>query len=97
MNARPKTMPRLDCENRLPSDRTQRGSSMPQVAKSSPSPTLATMLGIDDLASILNVSRRAVERLRSAGKIPKPDITLGRMPRWKPETIATWIDTAKGA
>jgi len=50
------------------------------------------MLGIDDLAAILSCSRRLVERMRSAGKVPKPDIHVGRCPRWKPATIRAWIE-----
>jgi predicted DNA-binding transcriptional regulator AlpA len=50
------------------------------------------MLGIDDLAALLSCSRRLVERMRSAGKVPKPDIKIGKMPRWKPETIRRWIE-----
>ena len=38
------------------------------------------MLGIDDLAALLSCSRRLVERMRSAGKVPKPDIQIGKMP-----------------
>ncbi|MBV8126804.1 MAG: helix-turn-helix domain-containing protein [Planctomycetaceae bacterium] len=50
------------------------------------------MLHIDDLAALLSCSRRLVERMRSAGKIPKPDIHVGKCPRWKPATIRAWID-----
>ncbi len=50
------------------------------------------MLHIDDLAELLSCSRRCVERMRSAGKVPKPDIHVGRCPRWKPATIRAWID-----
>jgi hypothetical protein len=49
------------------------------------------LLGIDDLAAVLNCSRRLVERMRSAGKVPKPDIQIGKMPRWRVETIRRWI------
>ena len=31
-------------------------------------------------------------RLRSAGGLPRPDMLIGRMPRWKPETIRRWIE-----
>jgi len=51
------------------------------------------MLGIDDLAVLLSCSRRVVERMRSAGKVPRPDIKIGKMPRWKPETIRRWIES----
>jgi predicted DNA-binding transcriptional regulator AlpA len=50
------------------------------------------MLSIDDLAAILRCSRRLVERMRSAGKVPKPDIKIGKMPRWKAATIRAWIE-----
>ncbi len=50
------------------------------------------LLSIDDLAAILNCSRRLVERMRSAGKVPPPDLHVGRMPRWKPATIRAWIE-----
>ncbi len=49
------------------------------------------MLGMDELAAFLSCSRRLVERMRSAGKVPKPDMHVGRCPRWKPATIRTWI------
>ena len=38
------------------------------------------LLSIDDWASALRCSRRLVERMRSAGKIPLPDCHVGRMP-----------------
>ena len=50
------------------------------------------MLGIDDLAALLSCSRRLVERMRSAGKVPPPDLHVGRMPRWKPATIRVWME-----
>jgi predicted DNA-binding transcriptional regulator AlpA len=50
------------------------------------------LIGIDDLAVLLNCCRRLVERMRSAGKIPKPDIKIGKMPRWKATTIRAWIE-----
>jgi predicted DNA-binding transcriptional regulator AlpA len=49
-------------------------------------------LRLDDLAAALGVSRRAIERERSAGRLPKPDRIIGRMPLWSPETIRRWIE-----
>ncbi len=57
-----------------------------------PAPGMEPLLGIDDLATYLNCSRRLVERMRSAGKVPLPDLHVGRMPRWKPATIRAWIE-----
>jgi predicted DNA-binding transcriptional regulator AlpA len=48
-------------------------------------------LRLDELAAALGVSRRAIERERSAGRFPKPDLTIGRMPLWKPQTIREWV------
>ena len=42
------------------------------------------LLSIDDLTVILNCSRRLVERMRSAGKVPPPDLNVGRMPAGSP-------------
>jgi predicted DNA-binding transcriptional regulator AlpA len=49
-------------------------------------------LRLDELAETLGVSRRTIERERSAGRFPAPDLHLGRAPLWRPETIRRWID-----
>ena len=49
-------------------------------------------LRLDELAHTLGVSRRTIERERSAGRFPKPDVQVGRMPLWRPETILAWIE-----
>ncbi len=54
--------------------------------------SIEPLLHIDDLAALLSCSRRLVERMRSAGKLPKPDIHVGKCPRWKPATIRAWIE-----
>ena len=68
----------------------------PEAPAAKPGRTLPAsiepMLHIDDLAALLSCSRRLVERMRSAGKVPKPDIHVGKCPRWKPATIRAWID-----
>jgi predicted DNA-binding transcriptional regulator AlpA len=46
---------------------------------------------MDELAAVLGVSRRALERERSAGRFPRPDLQIGRMPLWRPETIREWV------
>ena len=56
-----------------------------------PPPLDRLTLRLDDVAAALGVSRRAIERERSAGRFPKPDITLGRMPLWRPETLRRWL------
>ena len=36
--------------------------------------------------------RRSVERMQSAGQLPRPDLGIGRMPRWRAVTVQDWID-----
>lgn len=55
---------------------------------------LAPLLSIAELAKILNVGRRTVERMISGGEIPRSDIRIGKLPRWNSTTVAAWI--AKG-
>jgi predicted DNA-binding transcriptional regulator AlpA len=52
-------------------------------------PRLLFRLG--ELAEALGVSRRTLERERSAGRFPKPDLHIGKAPCWQPETIRDWI------
>ncbi len=46
---------------------------------------------LEDVARAFGISRRALERERSAGRFPKPDRTIGRMPLWMPDTIREWV------
>ena len=62
------------------------------MTKDHASAVLEPMLGIVAVAELLGVSRRLIERDRAAGRFPRPDLVIGRMPRWKPETIRRWID-----
>lgn len=54
-------------------------------------------LRINEVAEALGVSRSAIERERRAGRFPRPDLTVGRMPLWRPETIRAWIENGGGA
>jgi predicted DNA-binding transcriptional regulator AlpA len=66
-------------------------SSEPQDAVTSASRRQLTWR-LNEVAARLGVSRRAVERLRSAGRFPKPDLVIGRMPLWRPQNIDRWIE-----
>jgi predicted DNA-binding transcriptional regulator AlpA len=46
---------------------------------------------LDEIAESLGVSRRTIERERSAGRFPKPDLRIGRAPLWTRETLTRWI------
>ena len=47
---------------------------------------------LHELAAGLGVSRRSIERERAAGRFPRPDLTIGKMPLWTLETIRAWIE-----
>jgi predicted DNA-binding transcriptional regulator AlpA len=64
----------------------------PRRNPSPPSVAERLALRLDEVAHTLGVSRRAIERERSAGRFPKPDLTIGRMPLWRPETIRAWVE-----
>jgi predicted DNA-binding transcriptional regulator AlpA len=66
---------------------SDRGDRRPPVAQ-----VERLTLRLDDVATTLGVSRRAIERERSAGRFPRPDLTIGRMPLWRVETIRRWIE-----
>jgi predicted DNA-binding transcriptional regulator AlpA len=69
-------------------DRT--GLSVPPVK---PAGAIAPLLWkFEDVIRALNVSRRSLERLRSAGRFPAPDLHIGKRPMWKPESVRAWID-----
>jgi predicted DNA-binding transcriptional regulator AlpA len=46
---------------------------------------------LDELADALGVSRRTIERERSAGRFPKPDRVIGKMPLWSAATIDAYL------
>jgi predicted DNA-binding transcriptional regulator AlpA len=52
-------------------------------------------LRLDEVAEAVGVSRRVLERERAAGRMPKPDIRIGKMPLWRPETIQAWVNSGR--
>ncbi len=62
------------------------------VAGGRPRPAPALLWRLNRVAHELDISRRALERERSAGRFPPPDRTIGRMPLWRPESIRRWIE-----
>jgi len=53
---------------------------------------LAPLVKLSDWPVILGCSIETVGRMRVAGKLPRPDLVIGRMPRWRPATVRRWID-----
>ena len=63
------------------------------AAKQPTAPTIEPMLSMDDLASMLRVSRRKVERMRAAGTFPRPSLTLASRCVGRPNgNSRAWID-----
>jgi hypothetical protein len=46
----------------------------------------------DDVSALTTVSRRLLEREVSAGRMPAPDVRIGRRACWRPATILSWLD-----
>jgi predicted DNA-binding transcriptional regulator AlpA len=49
-------------------------------------------LRLEEVAGAFGVSRRTIERERSAGRFPRPDILIGKIPLWRPRTVEAWIE-----
>ncbi len=62
-----------------------------QGKQASPTGIPELCLNIKQLASVLGVSSRHIERLDSSGKLPKP-LRLGRAKRWRTSEIEAWLE-----
>jgi predicted DNA-binding transcriptional regulator AlpA len=65
-----------------------------------PSPTgdddtraLPSCMGKRGLARFLGLSVRSLDRASAMGLLPRPDLIVGRSPRWSPDTITKWLRT----
>jgi hypothetical protein len=47
----------------------------------------------DDVAALTTMSRRLLEREVAAGRMPPPDVRIGRRACYRPTTIMTWLDS----
>jgi hypothetical protein len=64
----------------------------PRTGVDQPRPAIEPLVTLDGWRVILNCCRRKVESMKAGGKLPEPDIYIGRLPRWRPETVRRWID-----
>ena len=46
----------------------------------------------DDVEALTGMSKRWMQREISAGRMPSPDLRMGRRAGWRPSTIATYLD-----
>lgn len=50
---------------------------------------------IFQLSELLEISTRTLWRWVSSGRFPQPDIKVGKVRRWKVETIEQWLAEQK--
>ena len=70
----------------------RRLDDLADAAAAGPVPRL--LLRLDEVAGATGLDARTIQRERSAGRFPPPDVQLGKRPLWSPETVRAWI--AKG-
>jgi len=54
-------------------------------------PAVEPLLSKADVVAALGCEVRTIERMISSGRFPRPDVRVGRLPRWKAETVNGWI------
>jgi len=69
------------------------GSSGPPGEQLSDEAAVAVCLDKNRLARFLGISVRTLDRANAMGLLPCPDLTVGRSPRWSPQTIQRWLKT----
>jgi hypothetical protein len=72
---------------------TNEGSGNHASATQSEEAPLAVCLDKQGFARYLGISTRSLDRAAAVGLLPRPDLTIGRSPRWSPETITRWLRT----
>jgi predicted DNA-binding transcriptional regulator AlpA len=54
--------------------------------------SLPLMLDADRVAAELSIGLRTLDRWIAGEKFPPPDLRVGRVRRWRRETLARWIE-----
>jgi predicted DNA-binding transcriptional regulator AlpA len=73
-------------------------STVPEVKTSEEiSPPSDQLLRKSQVAELLGVGKRAVERLVAAGKFPPPVNLAANMPRWPVEEVVKHLESLKAA
>jgi predicted DNA-binding transcriptional regulator AlpA len=52
---------------------------------------------VTDIVTMLSISRRTLERMRSSGEFPPPTFIMGRYPRWSESTVSQWVLSKSGS
>lgn len=76
-------------------DHSTAPSRLPQDPEATGAVTIRDRLlwSWDDIAALTGLSRRLLEREVSAGRMPGPDVRVGRRACWRPATITAWLDS----
>lgn len=64
--------------------------TMVRAPDDEPESTAPLLIAADEVARLLNISKRTLWRLLSAGKLPKP-VRLGNAVRWRRDELEQWI------
>jgi predicted DNA-binding transcriptional regulator AlpA len=46
---------------------------------------------IAEISAMTGINRRTLDRMKQSGKMPKPDLDLGKIALWKRTTIEKWL------
>lgn len=69
----------------------------PKAAPVNPTPALDRLAyRADEVADLFGVSRRTIERERSAGRFPLPSLHIGKAPLWTREALEAWVKRGGG-
>jgi hypothetical protein len=82
-------------ERPSPAQRTKTGNHAERLAGSIVRLALAGLepaIEIDDWSVLFGCSRREVERLRAAGKLPPPDLRVGKSPKWLAALVRKFLE-----
>lgn len=52
---------------------------------------IGRLLSPKEVATLLNISRRTFQTWRAAGRLPDPDLRIGKVIRWRAESIDAWM------
>jgi len=64
-------------------------------AEGSATATVPQLIGADEIADLMRVTRTQVYRLVREGKFPRPTIAVGRILRWSASDYVAWVEAQR--
>lgn len=55
-------------------------------------PAIEPLVSPEAFAAFLSIGRRTFQTWRAVGKLPPPDLALGKTIRWRRATIDAWLE-----